>query len=117
MGLTLVADGRALKKRWFRLLSASSSAKTAAEPAQKANDLLWSWLAKPLGDDVVVPITVCNASVEWCARGLCGERVAGLRRGVLLDGVILRDDPGPATLPLPLTGVLAIARESSMRVQ
>lgn len=70
MGLTLVADGRALKKRWFRLFSSSNSAKTAAEPAQKANDLLWSWLENPLGDDVVVPITVCNASVDWCARDL-----------------------------------------------
>lgn len=55
-----VAVGRARKKRCDMLRSESRSTRIAADPAQRANELLGSWLEKPLGVEVVVPITVCK---------------------------------------------------------
>lgn len=56
--MTLVAEGRARKKRCVMLSFSSNSARTAADPAHNAKLLLWSWLENPLGVVVVVPITV-----------------------------------------------------------
>lgn len=102
----LLAEGRALKKRWFTLYSSSSSARMAAEPAHSANDLLWSWLEKPFGSVVVVPITVRRERVDWCKEVLLGDR-GGLRPGEL-EGVMRREEPGPAFLLLTVNEPLAI---------
>ena len=89
------------------LLSNSISARIAADPTQRANERLGSWQEKPLGVEVVVPMTVCKESVDWYGEGFSGDRALGLRTGEF-DGVILRDPPGPTNLFLPLHGGCAI---------
>lgn len=99
--------GRARKKRWETFKSKSNSANIVADPAQSANDLVGSWNEKPLGLDVVVPITVARDRLDWYEGGLEEDLVAGLRTGELA-GVIFKVAPGLASL-LFVGGVLKFA--------
>jgi hypothetical protein len=86
----------------------------AAEPAHSANDLLWSWLEKPFGSVVVVPITVRRERVDWCNEVLLGDRGA-LKPGEF-EGVMRRDEPGPAFLLLTVNEPLAIPFRTEFRL-
>jgi hypothetical protein len=114
--LTADAVGRARKKRWLTDPSASISANIAAEPTHKAKDLVGSCEEKPLGVAVVVPMTVCRESADWCGEDLYGDRAPGLKIGEF-EGVILSDAPGPTNLLFALHELLAITSSTRADVQ